>query len=137
MARWNGMAGSLSVSTRVASSVRFSFNRIIPLSIWNPSSQLSHIAQLSSAPATLNSGFFSSRLGAIILFRVSSSISGDSAEWSSDIHEQATVAIEEADLIVFVCDVREQVSPKEKTLARTIRNYQKPVVLGRSPPYQI
>jgi len=54
---------------------------------------------------------------------------GDTDEWSSDIHQQATVALGQADIIMFVVDVKDELNKKEKDLARMIRKINKPVIL--------
>jgi GTP-binding protein len=54
---------------------------------------------------------------------------GDTDEWSSDIHQQATVALGQADIILFVVNVKDELNKKERDLARLIRKINKPVVL--------
>jgi len=54
---------------------------------------------------------------------------GDTDEWSSDIHDQATVAMSEADLIVVCFNIHEAVTHKDKELARIVRMSKKPTLL--------
>lgn len=54
---------------------------------------------------------------------------GDTDEWSSGIHQQAEVALDEADLILFMVDVLKPLDHKEKKLALDIRRRKKPVIL--------
>eukprot|EP01125_Pyxidicula_operculata_P017425 TRINITY_DN6105_c0_g1_i2.p1 TRINITY_DN6105_c0_g1~~TRINITY_DN6105_c0_g1_i2.p1 ORF type:complete len:361 (-),score=61.00 TRINITY_DN6105_c0_g1_i2:52-1134(-) len=54
---------------------------------------------------------------------------GDTDTWSSDIHQQASVAMEEADVIIMICDVKEPISRKEKQIAKILRKLEKPVVV--------
>lgn len=54
---------------------------------------------------------------------------GDTDEWSSDIHQQAQVALGQADLLVLVVDVNAEINRKETELARMVKKLNKPVVV--------
>lgn len=45
------------------------------------------------------------------------------------IREQAMIAIEEADAIMFVCDGKEGITPIDRDIAKTLRRSQKPITL--------
>lgn len=45
------------------------------------------------------------------------------------IREQAMIAIEEADAIMFICDGKEGITPIDRDIAKTLRKSQKPITL--------
>jgi GTP-binding protein len=54
---------------------------------------------------------------------------GDSGDLSENIHRQALLAIEEADFIIFMGDVTQGIEASERTIARVLRQSQKPVLM--------
>jgi GTP-binding protein len=56
-------------------------------------------------------------------------VPGSEDEMEKAIREQAMIAVDEADVIVFVCDGRDGVTPFDMDIARILRNSHKPIVL--------
>ena len=46
-----------------------------------------------------------------------------------DVREQAALAVKSADLILFVVDVQAGVTPDDRTLAKALRSFKKPILL--------
>lgn len=56
-------------------------------------------------------------------------IPGSENTMERSIREQANIAIEEADVIIFVCDGRDGITPFDQDIAVILRNSDKPIVL--------
>jgi len=57
-------------------------------------------------------------------------ISKDAHEFAKETTEQAKRAMEEADVIVFVVDGKEGVTPLDEEVARLLRKWKKPVIVA-------
>lgn len=56
-------------------------------------------------------------------------LSGEAHGIDDPMAEQAQLAVAEADLILFVLDAREGLTPQDEAIAQTLRQHQKPIIL--------